>query len=152
MTKAASGISRRPAHRPFVMPGTVRYELWDGDAGETGVEWIELKRQITYGDEQDMAGKIVKSIKIPEGADDEQKKQLKAEVEVMLDVAIDGPFKILVWTVDWNLADDNGKSVDLEFESVRQLSLDYADEINRIIKEHEEATGQGKARKKKSTG
>ena len=107
------------------MPGTTTYYLWD-EAEGAGAEWIKIKNQITYGDEQDMAGKVVKSIKIPENATEDEKMGLKREVEMMLDVAIDGPFKILVWVVDWNLKDQSDKSVDLDFDSVRQLSLAYA--------------------------
>lgn len=131
------------------MPGTTKLYLWDETADTPGAEWIEVKNQISYGDEQDMAGKVVTSIKVPAGADEAERQEIKDTLEVMLDVAIDGPFKILVWTVDWNLAGPDGKQVDLEFDAIRALSLEYADEINKLINDHAEVTGQGKGRKAK---
>jgi len=142
--------SRRPSQPAFASLGTTKYALWDEDLAEPGAIWIELKDRISYGDENDMAGKIVRSIKVPDNASEDEVRELKKEIEVMLDISIDGPFRILVWTVDWNLQDENGKTVEIEFDAIRALDLEWADEVNRVITEHEEATGQGKAGRRKA--
>lgn len=138
----------RPEGAAFVTPGSQRLPLWGAELSDPGAEWIEVKNQITYGDEVDMAGKILTGIRMPDNASDEEVRQIRQSVEIMLDVAVNGPFRILVWTVDWNLKDEDGKTVELSFEAVRRLALAWSDEINRLIDLQEEATGQGKARRK----
>jgi pyruvate-formate lyase-activating enzyme len=113
------------------------YYLWDEKEGDPGAEWVKLKRRVSYGDQQDMAGSIVKSIVVPDGATDAYKEQLKRSTEFMLDVSNDGPFRLLVLIVDWNLKDRQGKDVALTMESIKLLDTEYAKELHRIASEHE---------------
>ena len=135
----------------FVKPGSTRLPLFGADLDDPQCEWIEVKSQITYGDQQALAAKLVDSIEIPTDVmqDDAARENFKQGLRMKLDIAGDGPAKILIWGIDWNLEDGDGYVVEFCMDSVLNLDTDTAAELNRVIDEHAKKVGavRGKARR-----
>lgn len=143
--------TRRGKQRPYAKPERLkgrgafasdqveRLSLWGTEQGTDDWEWIEIKRVITFGDQQAMAGKVLDSMELPGENDDVE--EFKKRTRLKLNFAEDAPFELATRIVDWNIQDDEGKPVDVSYEAILYLDPDYAREIQRVIGEYDKLSG-----------
>lgn len=143
---------RRPSR--FVTPKSVKYPLFGASLEDPLCEWVEIKHELTYRDQQRMQGAIMDSLVIKGGGDDGEPDwdEVEREMRVKLDVASDGPAKILTHVIDWNLEDGEGNIVDLCRDAVDMLDNDTAEEIIRVIDEHEKQRKAERGNSKRRSG
>jgi hypothetical protein len=138
----------------FVKPGDVRLPLFGASIDDPECEWIDVKERITYGDQQKLAAVIFNSMVLPSEVleDENQLAQFKEGLRLKLDLEMDGPYKILIWGLDWNLEDGDGNIVEFCYDSIINLDPVTAAEINRVIDAHaarvEEAAGKPSVRQR----
>ena len=100
----------------FVEPDTVRLELSDGG-------WIEVKTELTFGEQQRLIGKVLQS----------------RNAEPTLDSTAWESYKImgfLTWIVDWSLTDAKGKPVPVSRDAISNLRRPIAEEIDELLAKH----------------
>jgi hypothetical protein len=96
---------------------TVKLELSDGD-------WIEVKRELTYGDQ----------LALQWGS----RKPGETESMLYLDMKEFYVNRILIWVTAWSLQDDKGP-VELSADAERALRDTDAAELNKVLIEYIEA-------------
>ena len=102
----------------FVQPVSVRLDLSDGD-------WIEVKKRITFGEQQYIATSgVVRRQTMASGID--------------IDWAAFAVARIVTWLTDWNFLDGNGKSVPITQDAVNTLEPETVDEITKALDAHVE--------------
>lgn len=101
------------AKKRFASLDTVKLELSDGD-------WIEIKRDLTYGDYLDLQ---------------DASTQRDADDKVQLRMGEFWINRILVWAVDWSFEDEHGK-VALNRDAIRALNAEAASEINKALQDY----------------
>jgi len=140
-----------PKQSRFVKPESIRLPLYGAALDDPECEWIEVKRQINYGDQQKMAAALIDGIDIPAEAigDESARSKFKETLRLKLDIETDGPYKILVWGLDWNLEDGDGGVVEFCLDAITNLDIATAAEINRAIDAHATSVGirRGKAKR-----
>jgi len=127
-------VPRRPKGSAFVTEDTVKLPLWGGDLADPNVEWVEVKQKVTYGDEQRMANKVIDSMKMD--ADSLESDGGMDRIKIKLDAAMDGPYAILTWGVDWNLVDGDNDHVEFTMDAILALDPPWAREIERVLEDH----------------
>lgn len=123
----------------FVSNDTERLPLWGEDLALAETDWIEIKRVVGFGDQQAMAGKILDSMELPTEA--EQMAAFEARMRVKLNAADSEPFDMMIRIVDWNLKDDEGRTVEITYEAILGLDSEVAAEIKRVIREFDLSSG-----------
>jgi len=105
----------------FVEPGVVRLDIGDGD-------WIEIKRELTYGEQQELAGLALRLDKttLTDGA----------APSLAMDWAAHALAKLATWIVDWSFTDKDGQPVKVTAESVRRLRPSLAERCSEAIDKH----------------
>lgn len=98
----------------FVQPETERLELFGGEA------WIEVKRELSYGEGQRITGMALRSMNT-------------AGNEIGLDFNSYNIGRMSAWIIDWSLTDAKGKQVKVNLDSIRNLAQPVADEIDRVL-------------------
>lgn len=91
----------------FVTAETVRLDLSDGD-------WVEIKARLTYEEAQKLGNASL--VGLNQGG-------------YAIDVARFRLMRLETWLVDWNFADNEGKSVPLSPSAIRNLDPETAEEI-----------------------
>ena len=104
---------------PFVVAGTTELQLSDG-------EWIEVKEQLSFGEQEDLNTAGLKTMKTVAG-----------ETEVSLEWSQFNTAKILMWVVDWSFRLPNGHKADINMKTVRNLRDDVAKEILLAIENYQ---------------
>lgn len=101
----------------FVVPDVVRLPLSDE-------QWIEVKRELTYGEEQALSASSLKadSAKLGEG--------------LALDMENFQTNRLLAWLVDWSLRDGADRPVPVTADAIRALTTDAAKEIHAALDKH----------------
>ena len=112
----------------FVVPETVRLELFDGEG------WIEVKKELSYGEQQRLAGGGLG-------------KMSTSGAEIGLDLERYAIERVLIWVTDWSLTDAKDKPVRLTRDAVANLSPDVAAEIDRVLTAHIEKRAAESAEK-----
>lgn len=107
----------------FVDPDITRIEIFDGDA------WIEVKKELAYGEKQRLNGAGLTSIKRPEDG----------STEMGIDWGKFNLAKLSAWIVDWSLRDKNDKPVKVSPTAFAALDTDVADALLEAIDVHQEA-------------
>lgn len=114
----------------FVRPETVRLELTKGD-------WIEIKKQLNAGEQQDMFARLVVKNR-GNGA--------TPIAHVEIDPLQATTSQAVAYLVDWSLADDDGKvnvikrqPPDVVAAKLRALDGESYTEITQAIQAHEAA-------------
>ena len=111
----------------FVDPNTVRLDLSDGD-------WIEIKEQLTYGEQQRLAGGAMTRMVGGPVAGGEV-----ADAAVEMDLEKYQLLRLRTWLVDWSFRDRQGKAVRINAASLSSLHPDAVEEINAALTAHIEA-------------
>lgn len=101
----------------FVLPETVRLELSDGD-------WIEVKKRLTYGEQQRLAGGALRP-KLTDG-----------EIDISLDLETHSVLRLSTWLVDWSFCDFRGKQVPVSGDAITSLDPDTVEEIEDVLTAH----------------
>lgn len=139
MTSRKMAEKPRPGRRgALAKVGIVRYPLFDASLEDPDCAWIDMQTELTYGDQQALAGAIFNSLQL--GGDESLNEDA---LSIKLDVAYDGPAKILAWVVDWNLEDEEGARLSVDMETILALASVYAKEIHRVIDRHVEENNLG---------
>ena len=102
----------------FVSPDTKRLDLSDGD-------WCEVKEQLTYKEQQQLSGAMLRSIKGAEG-----------DQEMGIDFGRYAVLRLKTWLVDWSFRDANDKPVPVSPAAIENLDPDAAAEIGEAIDKH----------------
>lgn len=110
----------------FVEPTTTRLDLGQDDDGQP--MWIEVKTELNYGEQQELAGLALRLQKTDLGSD--------AAPSVEMDWAAYGLAKLKTWIVDWSFTDAQGKPVKVSRESVQRLRPWLAQACEKAIDEH----------------
>lgn len=97
----------------FVQPDTRRLELSDG-------AWIEVKTELSFGEQQRLAGRIMRSKDGNIGTAWEEYR-------------IQG---MVAWITDWSLTDMEGQIVGVSRAAIENLRQPIADEIDEVLQEH----------------
>lgn len=105
----------------FVVPGTTKLDLGDGD-------WIEVKLDLTIGEIKALESSGLGSMARPSRPDE--------KVEIKMDWRTYSVSRCLAWILDWNAKDPQGRPVKFEREAIEQLSLEAFDRIETAITEH----------------
>ncbi len=105
----------------FVDPETVRVKLFGGE------QWVEIKRALTFGDEQLLSGATMAWFQRAEG---------RAERDVAVDWQRAQLQKLIVWILDWSFKDKAGKPVKVTPEAIAALQPKVALEIGNAINKH----------------
>ena len=111
----------------FVLPETVTLDLSDDD-------WIEVKKRLTYGEQQRLAGGALRP-KLTDG-----------EIDISLDLETHSILRLSTWIVDWSFCDANGKQVQGDRDAIASMDPDTANEIEDALTAHIEALEQEKKR------
>jgi hypothetical protein len=116
---------------PFVEPDIVRLAL-------PGDHWIEVKRELSYGEEQDMYSRM--------------RRQVSPGEVPTLDPMMIGAARMEAYILGWSFT-ENGKSVPVSTGAFRQLKPRMARAIREALEQHEEAiAAEQEAEKKTSSG
>jgi hypothetical protein len=108
----------------FVEPETVKLDLSDGD-------WIEVKKELTYGEEQRLAGAAMTSMNIQSDADKAKTQTEEGDgVRVNLQNERFAIARLYTWLVDWSFTNAKGKRVEVSREAIANLSASTAHEID----------------------
>jgi hypothetical protein len=107
-----------PKYR-FVEPDIVRLPLSDGD-------WIEVKRELTAGEQRKLFGGMVRDYDKESG-------------RPLLDPERVGRTRLSAYLLDWSFVDRQGKPVALNESAIDNLDVDTYAEINKALDVHEEA-------------
>ena len=108
----------------FVEPETVRLELTDGD-------WIEVKKELTYGEEQRLAGAAM-SVKSQLDGD----KQVSGDIQLDMENERFAVLRFYLWLVDWSFINKALKPVKLTKAAIANLQHETADEIDQVLTRH----------------
>ena len=108
----------------FVEPETVRLELTDGD-------WIEVKKELTYGEEQRLAGAAM-SVKSQLNGD----KQVGDDIQLDMENERFAVLRFYLWLVDWSFTGRDKKPVKLTKAAIANLQHETADEIDQVLTAH----------------
>ena len=122
----------------FVTPEEVKLPLFDDEEC-----WITVRQQLTAGEEKKMATGALKRMS-PSGAGT---KDFNVSYDVDFEAAAFN--KIVVYLLDWNVPDNNGKIKSIDTPkamdaALRALHPDVFKEIERVIDEHVEAQQEKK--------
>ena len=124
----------------FVTPEEVKLPLFDD-----GQCWITVRKQLTAGEEKKLSTGALKRMS-PSGAGTDA-------FSVAYDVDFEAAAfnKILVYLLDWNVPDNNGKAKSIDTPkamsaSLRALHPEVFKEIERVIDEHVEAQQEKKVK------
>lgn len=109
-----------------VAADTVRIEILDG------AEWIEVKSELSYGEQQRLAGW---GAQIAARARDEANDD-PDDMGISLDWAKLNVHNLLMWLVDWSLKDAEGKPLPLTYSSVYNLRRKVGEAIDDAITQH----------------
>ena len=115
----------------FVQPdgNLLRIELSDGD-------FINVKKMLTWGEQQDAFGDVVKSAPL--------------EGDAQLDPARVRIVKALTYLVSWSFCDANGLPQPINESTLRSLDADTGLEISIALVAHEQQMERRKVEKKRS--
>ena len=102
----------------FVEPDVTRLDL-------SGDRWVEVKSELDYGETQQLAGFMIRSLK--QGGD---------SPEYGVDWGAYNIAKIALWVTDWNLADATGKTLPVTKANISRLRPTLANEILTAIDRH----------------
>jgi hypothetical protein len=102
---------------PFVQPAIVRLQLKQN-------RWIDVRRELTYGEHQMMFAKMRKQFGIGEPP--------------VLDVTMIGRARMDAYIVAWSFTDPQGKPVALTPAALENLKTGVANEIRDALELHEE--------------
>lgn len=111
----------------FVSPESVRLDISDGD-------WIEVKRQLTYQEEQELIGSVIasmrpgKELKLESGPD-----YARAQIE-----------RLALWLLDWSFRDGSDRPVPVNRDAIGVLDPDTAREIDAALDRHLGAMAEAK--------
>jgi hypothetical protein len=116
---------------PFVVPDVVRLDLPDG-------EWIEVKKELTFGEQQDMFTSM--------------RRQLAPGEPPVLDPARIAMCRMQAYILAWSFT-ENGRSVPVSMGAMRQLRIPMAMAIREALEKHDEdVQEEHEAEKKTPTG
>jgi hypothetical protein len=104
----------------FVVPDTTTIQLSGGD-------WIEIKNELTYGEQEDLNSAGLRSMRRPEDG----------EAEITLQWNQFNTAKIAMWLADWSFRDEKDRPVQINRENIRNLTNETAQEILAAIEEHQ---------------
>jgi hypothetical protein len=110
----------------FVVPGTTRLALSDGD-------WIEIKTQLTYAESERLkvAGLSRKQRTAGLSSGDNQ--------ELEFDLGAYNPARIEIWLVEWSFRGADDKPVAITKNAIAALDPDTAAEIHAALDAYLEA-------------
>jgi hypothetical protein len=128
---SANATPAAAAQKPlwFVKPGVARLDLPDLGEGQ----WIEIKEQITYAEQQRLFGSMIRTMKTSQG-----------ENEMGVDLARSSILKLVTWVVDWSARDEDDKPVPLTPDAIENLTPDVAKVIEDAIDAHNARREEGK--------
>jgi hypothetical protein len=109
-------------------PATVRLDLSDG-------QWIEVKREISYGERERLNASALGKLSVNRGGGG----SVEAGSEVGLDLATYNVERIVVWVAAWSLKYPDGRPVRVSRDAVRALRPERAQEIQQALDRHIEA-------------
>jgi len=154
-----SGSRQRPENL-FVQSGVERLYLFGTKKGDPDELWIEAKKRISYRESQELMASIADTMLV--GGDEEDgsngqhptvrtsrrsRSRRSGTAEIGLDLAINGPERILTWVLDWNFSDAEARHVPFGAEAVDELDPVTATEIHEALNDHierYEKAGKGK--------
>lgn len=116
----------------FVKPETVRVDL-------PGGQWLELKKQLTVGEERKQMAALVKEV--------------RADGRMTPDFEMVGKAEVLAYLVDWSLTGEDGKAVRIDTDARKAAAVDLlhpdkfrviADAVSAHVKAQGDASEQEK--------
>lgn len=110
-----------PRYR-FIKPDSVRLSLSDGD-------WIEVKKLLTYGEQQRLSGSALTTLKSNPGS-------AGGGNEFGLDWELYNLRRLQIWIIDWSFRDENDRPVKITPESISSLDPDTVAEIDEKLTAH----------------
>lgn len=102
---------------PFVVPSVVRLPLPGGD-------WIDVKKELTYGEQQVMFAKM--------------RRQFGPNEPPMLDSTRIGRARMEAFIVGWSFVDPSGQPIPVSVGAIEQLRIATANALRAALEEHEE--------------
>ena len=126
-----------------VSPATVRHEsTWNDEAF-----WVELKLQLTAGEELKMQSAGFKSYNTSGMSDKRKKRGAQQDTENSGKIDIDFSrlhlSRIMAYVIDWSLEED-GKKLRINEDVVSSLHPGMVEALNEVINEHEETREEEK--------
>lgn len=109
----------------FVEPDTERLQLFGGEA------WIEVKKELTFGEEQRLAGTAIGKMSVGKGSDEGAEVGLNWERHALE--------RLNIYITEWSFTDAKGKRVDKSRDAVANLAPKVAAEITRALDAYLEA-------------
>ena len=113
----------------FVEPDTISLDLSDGN-------WIEVKTELSFGEEQRIVGKVLAARTSDDGTVWQSYKVLG----------------FLTWIVDWSLTDSEDKPVSVSKSAIENLRGPIAEEIDTVLNAHIEKVRDAASDEKKRRG
>lgn len=113
------------ARNRFVVPGTVRLDISDGD-------WIEVRERLDFGETQALTAAMLSQTGTLTGGE---------APTVTLDMAGYKVERMAVYVVEWSFRDANDRPVEVSRATIKSLDVDTANEIDAALDAHIEATG-----------
>lgn len=101
----------------FVTPTTTKLPLSDGD-------WIEVKRRITYEEQEALNAASVKRESLAPGAG------------IQMDLATYNIERLAMWLVDWSFEDEAGAVVPCDRDAIKLLDPATAKEVDAALTAH----------------
>jgi hypothetical protein len=91
-------------------------------------QWIEVKRELTYGEQEDMFGRM--------------RRQFAPEQTPLVDATRIGRARMEAYIVGWSFTDPSGRPVPLSASALTNLTTYAAREIRDALEEHEETVSR----------
>jgi hypothetical protein len=110
----------------FYAVDVVRLPLEDSD------DWIEVKKSLSAGDQRRIESAGLKA------------QMVDGRVFQLIDWASHDFERDIIFLVNWNLVDKDGKEIKLSLDALKALDFDTFDEINKLILKHIVETAQAK--------
>lgn len=122
MNGEIDGAETKPQR--FVTPAYKQLALSHGD-------WIRVKERLTYGESVRLQGAGAVDLLVNSGVDE-------AGQHIGIDLAAFEMARITAWVVEWSFADERGKRVPVNRDTIESLDPDTAEEIKAAIDRHVE--------------
>ena len=113
----------------FIGPDTKQVNL----TGEWENEWVEVKKKLTFGEEQRLASASLTSVHLAQGRTSED------DTEIGLDMERHAIMRIYLWVTEWSLQDHTGRVLPVTLQNIKNLDPDVAQNINDVLDAHAKA-------------
>lgn len=126
---------------------------WFIDPGETvrlaldlpGDHWIEVKRELGFGEEAALQGAMMRRWGMDDPADGKNGKVRAEQTGISVDLERFAVLRIKTWVVDWSARGPNGKTIEVSMAAIKNLRPLFSEAITVALDKHVEEVEAGKA-------